>query len=469
MEGRPSRSVIGAEVLVLLAAIALAAIEATHTDWDLGLLAILLTFAVVSDLRAVDLSAHHVAMSGSFLAIIMTAVFMGATAAAIVGVITILVGWLKERYSGPNLLINLVTYSWFPLLAGVVFHETVDQLGIETGSTPFYLLIFAVFVFGLGINFLVIAGYTCYEDGSSLGDKFRRTLVPILPSELATALLTVGVALIYVETGLAAIALFGIVLLIFQYLLGALLLSRERAEQLEVRARQLAGFQVALLSALLRTLDLRDRTTARHAAAVARYSREIAVIAELAEDDQELAHTAGLLHDIGKFVLPDRILKPGVRLDEADLEQIRRHPEEGARIVSQIDGYTAVGEIILAHHERIDGLGYPHKLSEDEIPELAKVIAVANTYDALTSRDRGEPRSSFEALAAMREASGTWLDGRYVEALAEALAGKDPKYKSGDDANFESELAADRLIREYVMASRAPRAEPERPEVGRAA
>ena len=104
-------------------------------------------------------------------------------------------------------------------------------------------------------------------------------------------------------------ALFAVVLIVFQYLIGALLLSQQRADELELRAKQLAGFQVALLSALLRTLDLRDRMTARHSAAVARYSREIAAAAGLSEEEQDLAHTAGLLHDIGKFVLPDRILK----------------------------------------------------------------------------------------------------------------------------------------------------------------
>ena len=119
--------------------------------------------------------------------------------------------------------------------------------------------------------------------------------------------------------------------------------SQQRADELELKAKQLAGFQVALLGALLRTLDLRDRMTARHSAAVARYSREIAAAAGLSEAEQELVHTAGLLHDIGKFVLPDRILKGDAELTEADWEEIKKHPNEGARIVSQIDGYQPVG------------------------------------------------------------------------------------------------------------------------------
>src|SRR5690606_20905088 len=106
-----------------------------------------------------------------------------------------------------------------------------------------------------------------------------------------TALLAMAIAFAYFEIGTVAIALFGVVLLIFQYLLGALLISQERAKELELRAHQLAGFQVALLSALLRTLDLRDKMTARHSAAVARYARELAARAGLSEEEQELAHT----------------------------------------------------------------------------------------------------------------------------------------------------------------------------------
>src|ERR671934_101527 len=86
----------------------------------------------------------------------------------------------------------------------------------------------------------------------------------------------------------AAIALAGVVLFTFQYLVGALLVSQQRADELELRAKQLAGFQVALLGALLRTLDLRDRMTARHSAAVARYSREMAAAAGLPDSDREI-------------------------------------------------------------------------------------------------------------------------------------------------------------------------------------
>jgi putative nucleotidyltransferase with HDIG domain len=277
--------------------------------------------------------------------------------------------------------------------------------------------------------------------------------VPLLPSELASALLAVGTAYLYVKIGLATVALFAIALLTFQYLIGVLLLSQRRADELEVRAKQLAGFQVALLGALLRTLDLRDRMTARHSAAVARYSREVAGVAGLSEADQEIIHTAALLHDIGKFVLPDRILKGDEDLTESDWEEIKKHPYEGARIVSQIDGYQPVSEIVLAHHERIDGLGYPRGMPGDEIPIGARIIAVADTYDVLTARDSyRRPVSSFEAITELRRVAGTQLDARFVEMLIDVLADKGFAYRHGEEADFEAELALDKRINDYVTA-----------------
>jgi putative nucleotidyltransferase with HDIG domain len=391
------------------------------------------------------------------MTIVLGAVLLGGTPAALMGVVTILAGWVKHRYTGEGLLINLVTYAWFPLIAGLVFHATVDAAAIATGSLGYYLLIVAVFGLGLGLDFVLIAGYACYVERSRFITKVQRGLLPVLPSEAAASMLALGFAAVYLQAGVAAVALLSVIILTFQYVVGALLVSQDRADELELRARQLAGFQVALLSALLRTLDLRDRMTARHSAAVARYSREIAAHTGLSPDDQELVHSAALLHDIGKFVLPDNILKSGRRkLTDAEWEAIKTHPSEGARIVSQIDGYQPIGEIILAHHERLDGKGYPRGLGEEEIPELAKIVSVADTYDVMTARDTyREPVSSYEAVIELRRVSGTQLDGRYVEALVAVLEGKDLAYRHGEDADFEAELALDKRIHDYVKATPA--------------
>lgn len=458
MQGRPSKLVVAAEWLLLAIAVAAGFLLAGDANWDPALFAILLASAVASDLRAVELTGLRVSVSGSFLAIVTAIVLMGATPAALIAVITTLASWTAKRYAPLDLLVNAVVYISFPLIAGAAFHAVTDAQGVGPMDASYYLLVFGLFVVALALDFFAISAYTSYVERSSLRARFRRFLIPVLPSELAAAMLCLGITFAYERLGLPAVALFAMVLLIFQYLVRELLLSQERAVELEQRAKQLAGFQVALLGALLRTLDLRDRMTARHSAAVARYSRELAVRAGLSEEDQELAHTAGLLHDIGKFVLPDQILKSRGRLLPDDWDQIKRHPYEGARIVSQIDGYRPVGDLIMAHHERLDGLGYPRGLVGEQIPMIARIIAVADAYDAMTARDSyGSPKSSFEAIAELRRVSGTQLDGDLVDLFAEMLADKDLAYRHGEDADFEAELALDKRIHDYVDRATANR------------
>ena len=441
--------------VALAGAIAAGVALAPRSDWDPLLLATLLALSVASDMVAIETRIHRVLVSASFLAIVTATVLLGATAGAVIGVLTIVAGWARKRYQPDDLLINLVTYAWFPLLGGLAFAEVTEAAGVGADDPVYYLYVLALFVGALAVDFLFIAGYGSYVERSRFATKVRRGFLPVLPSELAAAMLVLGFVYAHDRIGDPALVLFAILIVIFQTLVRALLVSQDRADELEMRARQLAGFQMALLSALVRTLDLRDRMTARHLAAVARYARAVASHVEMSKEDQELVHTAGLLHDIGKFVLPDSILKGGRRpLTDAEWKQIRRHPTEGARIVSKIDGYAPIGEVIHAHHERIDGKGYPRGLRGEEIPALARIIAVVDTYDVLTARDSyREPVSSYEAMIELRRVAGTQLDARFVEALAEVLADKDLAYRHGEDVDFEQELAIDKRIHDYVSAT----------------
>jgi putative nucleotidyltransferase with HDIG domain len=445
---RPTRFAIAVMVAALLATVAIGVWRAPECNWNLALFGVLLAFSVFSYLTAVS-TESKVKVSGTFLALVLAMVFLGGTPAALIGVTAMLVGWIvRWRDEFHYLLNNLLTYAVFPLAGGIAFHEGVKALGITTSDPAFYLLVFALFQFALAINFVMIASYGCYVERASFRSKLH-VLPPVLPSEFASAMLAVAVAFIYHVIGIAAIALFGVVLITFQYLLGQLLLSQQRGDELERRSKQLASFQVGMLSAMLRTLDLRDQMTARHSAAVARYSRAIAQRAGYSRQEEELVHIAALLHDIGKFILPDRILKANVPLTDEDWMLIRRHPQQGARVVSSLDGYGPVAEIILAHHERIDGKGYPRGLAGEDIPELARIISVADTYDVMTARDSyRQPVSTYEAMQELRRVAGKQLDARFVEVFIELLEGKDVSFQHGEAADFEKELALEARIAE---------------------
>ncbi|HEY7950662.1 MAG TPA: HD-GYP domain-containing protein [Solirubrobacterales bacterium] len=444
---RPTRLAIAYMAAGLAGAVALGVWTAPQANWDLSLLAVLLSFSIFSDLTAVP-TESKLKVSGSFLALVVAMVFLGGTPAALIGVATIVTGWLRWHDDWHYLLNNLLTYAVFPLLGGIAFHDATAALSLTESDPSFYLLVFGLFQFALAVNFLMIAGYGCYVERVSFSSKLH-VLPPVLPSEFASAMLAVAVAFIYHVIGIAAIALFGVVLVTFQYLLGQLLLSQQRGDELERRSKQLASFQVGMLSAMLRTLDLRDQMTARHSAAVARYSRAIAQRAGFSRQEEELVHIAALLHDIGKFILPDRILKANVPLTDEDWMLIKRHPQQGARVVSSLDGYGPVAEIILAHHERIDGKGYPRGLTGDDIPELARIISVADTYDVMTARDSYRtPMSSHDAILELRRVAGKQLDARFVEVFVELLEGKDVSFQHGEAADFEKELALEARIEE---------------------
>jgi putative nucleotidyltransferase with HDIG domain len=233
--------------------------------------------------------------------------------------------------------------------------------------------------------------------------------------------------------------------------MGELLNSQQRREELEKRTLQLASLQLGVLVTMLRTLSLRDRYTARHSAAVARYAYAVARAAGCSEDELRTVHTAGLLHDIGKFAFPDSILLADRPLSEADFEVVRQHPVHGADLVRRIEGYEEIAAVILAHHERIDGTGYPYGLRGEEIPGLARMISVADIYDVLTARDTYRPPvSSPDAIAELRRVAGSQLDGRFVELFIEILENEGLGFTHTEDADFEKELALEERIRELA-------------------
>jgi putative nucleotidyltransferase with HDIG domain len=182
-----------------------------------------------------------------------------------------------------------------------------------------------------------------------------------------------------------------------------------------------AGSSLTTLLTLAEALDIRDARTARHSDTVGRYAEAMAGTLGLAPERVERIRLAAILHDIGKIGIPDSILyKPGPLTDEEWVE-IRTHPEIGARLLSA-PGLGDLRAWILAHHERIDGAGYPHGLSGEEIPLEARIIAVADAFEAIVSdRPYRAGRSAEEALDELERCSGSQFDPEVVAALADSL------------------------------------------------
>ncbi|MEA2390433.1 MAG: hypothetical protein QOK31_542 [Solirubrobacteraceae bacterium] len=445
---------MGVNLALLAAALIAAPLVSSADQWHPGVLVVLLlVFSVGSDL--LTLRFRGVLISGSFIALVLAMALLGPAPAAAIGVASMLVDQARKPVDRGTFLSNLATYGTFPLVGGIVLSGVARATRLDTGDLAFLLLVFGTFFATNLLNFLLVASWSRLRDGVSMLDRLRTGFMPLLPAELAAAVLTVAIVGLYAHVGLSALALAAIVLIVFQYLTRELLVSQERAGELARRNEQLAELHVGILTTMLQTLSLRDRCTARHSAAVARYARALAAAAGCSEEEQELVHTAGLLHDIGKFILPDSILFARAPLSEEDWNLIRLHPVQGAELVGRVEGYWAVAEIIHSHHERPDGGGYPDGLRGADIPLLSRVVAVADTYDVMTSRDSyREPVAPAVAVAELRRHAGAQFEGRLVEVFARLLEERGVAFRHADDADFEAELAFERRVAAFLVPRR---------------
>jgi putative nucleotidyltransferase with HDIG domain len=426
---------LGVACAALVGCTAWAAIVAPRDNFA-GLSVVLAIAAVLAGLGVVEVR-QGINVSGSFLVYILAGAFLGPTSAFVAAVVSEVAATRVSRTRREIFLFNLVGAGFTALLAGTL----VRELAPPDHRAGFYLVLAGLALVVLELTWLILAGLDILFEG------YRNTLSPRhvvenLPGAVINVALAVAGAAIYVEIGLAGITFALAAVLAFSYM--AYLLAQSRA-----RTEQYVSLSWGVLAGLLRALDTRDQRAARHAAAVARFASDMADAVGMSEQEQELAHTAGLLHDIGHFALSDRVAERGRTLTDEDWMAIQRHPELGAEMLRDLGMYGPVGEIVLAHHERIDGRGYPNGLPGEEIPEIAKIIAVAEVYDTLTAADTYRTRmSSFEALRELRRVSGTQLDSGYVEVLAGLLSGEGVEYRHADAADFDSELDMERRIKQ---------------------
>jgi len=171
-----------------------------------------------------------------------------------------------------------------------------------------------------------------------------------------------------------------------------------------------------------KTLDAKDSYTAGHSFRVMDYSLQIARALKLPKRDLELLKNACFLHDIGKIAIPDGILNKKSPLSAHELEYIYRHPVVGRQILSTVSEFEEILDVIYYHHERVDGKGYPKGLTQHEIPLLARIIAVADTYDAITSeRVYRKGRSRHDTARELKRIRGTQLDESIVDVFLKIL------------------------------------------------
>jgi putative nucleotidyltransferase with HDIG domain len=455
-----TRHLFSAAEVVLLAAAVGGATALSHTEeWHpLILVVLLLALAFLGEWFSVELADGQ--LSASLVAIVLAMSLLGPAPAAACGVAAMIRRSAMRQLPATQWLNNLATFAAVPFAGGLMLLALIgdvhDPHNHLAQGPVFGLVVLGVFVVTLVPNFVLVAIDVRLDEGRSLMRQIRE-FAPLLPGQLAAGALATILAVAYRSAGLPLLFAAIVLLLIFQHLTVALLRSEDRADQLEARSIQLASLQFGVLATLMDALALRDRRTARHAAAVARYAKALAIEAGCDEAEQELIHTAGLLHDIGKFTWSDRVLHPEQLTDE-DLAVIHRHPQDGATLVGKLDGYGPVADAILYHHERVDGGGYPAGLIGHEIPLASRIVAICSTYDTMTGSDTYRtPMTPHDAIAELRNIAGTQLDPELVEPFITLLEREGPTFAQREDVDFDTELSFEQRVRNMAKPSLADR------------
>jgi diguanylate cyclase (GGDEF)-like protein/putative nucleotidyltransferase with HDIG domain len=280
--------------------------------------------------------------------------------------------------------------------------------------------------------FLVNTGSVAAIIGLCTGERpfrlWRQTFLWTAPSYFAGACFST-LAMVLFGRHLSATLLFAAPVVYFSYQsysshMARIDENRRHLEEMQRSQAHLADLYLATIKSLALAIDAKDQYTHQHILRVQRYSVAVAKQMGLTGSDLEGVNTGALLHDIGKLGVPEYVLlKPG-RLTDEEFEKIKKHPEIGAAILDPVEFPWPVLPAVKYHHEKWDGTGYPEGLKGEDIPLTARILAVADVYDALTSsRSYRTAWSHEKAVSVIKKDAGSHFDPVVVEAFLQVIDG----------------------------------------------
>ncbi|MFN3238581.1 MAG: HD-GYP domain-containing protein [Pseudomonadales bacterium] len=195
---------------------------------------------------------------------------------------------------------------------------------------------------------------------------------------------------------------------------------RYELERMEERGRRQS---IEVASSFIFLIDMRDRYTGGHSTRVADYCQEIGLRMGLDDKELDMVVTAASLHDVGKIGVSDPVLLKNGRLSDEEFAEIKKHPEYGWMVLRNIEGLKEASLVVLHHHERLDGKGYPGNLKGDAIPLGARIIAVADTFDAMTTNRPYRKALTVEyALEEIDRCAGSQFDPDAAQAFIDYMS-----------------------------------------------
>jgi len=292
-------------------------------------------------------------------------------------------------------------------IAGLVYQYTGGIIGFQNFFRFIFPAALCAIIYCL-INLVLVTMFISLDQGSRITAVWRINFKDVLPTYLAEAPLGFLMAIVYVEVGIFGILLFFL----------PLLLAR-RSFELYTKMRKM---YLETIRALAAAIDAKDPYTKGHSERVAETSLALAQELNLSDKDIENIEYTALLHDIGKIGIADNILGKNSSLTNEEFDKIKEHPIMGAKIIEPVDFLKNSYEAIYHHHEKYNGAGYPDGLKEKDIPLSARIIAVADAYDAMGSdRPYRKKLSKDKILNELKDQSGKQFDPEIVKALISVL------------------------------------------------
>ena len=364
-------------------------------------------------------------ISVSLIPVIAVALLFDVRAAAWVGAMSSIN--IREIRGGKPIVRNLFNLAQMAVSSSAAGFTYYFLGGDIREVNPLFVAIVAATVLSVClVNALFTSVAVSLSERISLARVLRLMLASGGPAFVVTAPLAVLTAVLYVHVGYA-----GVILSLLPLFLARMSLKLYR----DMRKHYLETVQ-----ALAQAIDAKDTYTRGHSGRVAVYAVDIARRMGWQGDKLEQLFFTALLHDIGKIGVRDFVLTKDGSLSQAERDEINNHPSLGADIVTKIAYLKEGADYIRHHHEHYSGVGYPGQLAGDKIPQGARIIAVADAFDAMTSvRSYQGPRNLPEALQELRQCSHSQFDPAVVETFAGALAGYD------DIAEYAREAAATSL------------------------
>jgi len=366
-----------------------------------------LAISVFAEFIPVDLPIGGVISIGFPIDFVVILVY-GPALAMLIAAFSALIGEIIEKkVSWYKIIFNSSQCALSAGVAGLVYQYTGGIIGFQNFFKFIVPAALVAFIYCI-INLISVTMVISLDQGSRFTAVWRTNFQEILPTYLAEAPLGFLMAIVYVEVGIFGILLFFL----------PLLLAR-RSFELYTKMRKM---YLETIRALAAAIDAKDPYTKGHSERVTQTSVALARELNLSEREIENIEYAALLHDIGKIGIADNILGKDSSLTNKEFDKIKEHTVMGAKIIEPIDSLKNSYEAIYHHHERYDGKGYPDGIKEKDIPLSARIIAVADAYDAMGSdRPYRKKLSQDKIMKELTEQSGKQFDPEVVKALISVL------------------------------------------------